>query len=49
VILLGGGSKLRQRNDIAAADASWQEYKQRKKENPNAPHSWLQRNHPCAR
>lgn len=39
VILMGGGSKSRQRSDIAAAAASWQEYKQRKTENPNAPHS----------
>jgi putative addiction module killer protein len=39
VILLGGGSKSRQEIDIAAALASWQEYKRRKKENPHAPHS----------
>jgi putative addiction module killer protein len=39
VILLGGGSKSRQQVDIAAALAGWQEYKRRKKENPNAPHS----------
>jgi putative addiction module killer protein len=39
VILFGGGSKARQQADIAAAQASWQEYKRRKKENPIAPHS----------
>jgi putative addiction module killer protein len=39
VILFGGGSKLRQKSDIAAAHASWQEYKRRKKQNPHAPHS----------
>jgi putative addiction module killer protein len=39
VILLGGGSKTRQHADIAAAHASWQEYRRRKKENPHAPHS----------
>jgi putative addiction module killer protein len=39
VILFGGGSKVRQQADIAAAQASWQEYKRRKKENPHAPHS----------
>ena len=31
VILLGGGSKKRQNADIAAAQACWQDYKQRKK------------------
>ena len=31
VILLGGGNKRRQA-DIAAAQASWQDYKQRKRE-----------------
>ena len=30
VILLGGGSKKRQGNDIAAALANWQDYKRRK-------------------
>ncbi len=39
VILLGGGSKSRQRSDIAGAAASWREYKQRKKGNPNASNS----------
>jgi putative addiction module killer protein len=39
IILLGGGSRVRQRVDIAAAHLKWQEYKHRKKENPNAPHS----------
>jgi putative addiction module killer protein len=33
VILVGGGSKKRQGDDIAAAQASWQDYKRRKKEN----------------
>jgi putative addiction module killer protein len=32
VILLGGGSKSRQQNDIAAAQARWVDYKRRKKE-----------------
>jgi putative addiction module killer protein len=32
VILLGGGTKKRQQNDIAAAHALWQEYKGRKRE-----------------
>lgn len=32
VILLGGGTKRRQQADIAAAQALWQEYKQRKRE-----------------
>lgn len=31
VILLGGGSKRRQQADIAAAQALWQEYKERKR------------------
>jgi putative addiction module killer protein len=39
VILLGGGSKTRQRVDIAAAFVSWQEYKRRKKESGHASHS----------
>jgi len=39
VILLGGGSKTRQQVDIAAALASWQEYRRRKKEEYRAPHS----------
>jgi putative addiction module killer protein len=30
VILLGGGTKKRQRQDIAAATANWQDYKRRK-------------------
>jgi len=30
VILLGGGTKKRQRHDIAAALARWNDYKQRK-------------------
>jgi putative addiction module killer protein len=30
VILLGGGAKKRQRNDIAAAQNSWADYKRRK-------------------
>jgi putative addiction module killer protein len=37
VILVGGGSKSRQQDDIAAALASWQEYKKRR--DPHAPHS----------
>ena len=32
VILLGGGSKRRQQADIAAAQALWKEYKERKRE-----------------
>jgi len=32
VILLGGGTKKRQRKDIEAAQALWQEYKRRKKQ-----------------
>ncbi len=32
VILLAGGTKKRQRQDIAAAQARWQDYKQRKKQ-----------------
>jgi putative addiction module killer protein len=32
VILLGGGSKQRQQNDIAAAQTRWADYKRRKKE-----------------
>jgi putative addiction module killer protein len=32
VILLGGGSKMRQQADIAASQALWQEYKRRKRE-----------------
>jgi len=32
VILLGGGTKKRQQDDIATAQALWQEYKSRKKE-----------------
>ena len=30
VILLGGGSKKRQQNDIGVAHANWQDYKRRK-------------------
>ena len=33
VILLTGGMKKRQQNDIETAKALWQEYKQRKKQN----------------
>jgi len=32
VILLGGGTKKRQQDDIALAQAKWNEYKQRKRE-----------------
>lgn len=32
IILLGGGTKQRQQNDIAAAQARWADYKRRKKE-----------------
>lgn len=32
VILLGGGTKKRQRQDIETAQALWQEYKRRKKQ-----------------
>jgi putative addiction module killer protein len=32
VILLGGGTKARQRNDIVDAHARWADYKRRKKE-----------------
>ena len=32
VILLGGGNKKRQQNDIDIAQALWQEYKRRRKE-----------------
>jgi len=38
-ILLGGGAKKRQQNDIVGALASWQDYKRRKQENPHAPHA----------
>ena len=31
VILLGGGTKKRQKEDVEAAQAAWREYKQRKK------------------
>jgi putative addiction module killer protein len=31
VILVGGGTKKRQRNDIAAALAHWKDYKQQKR------------------
>ena len=31
IILLGGGSKQRQQRDIAQAHASWQDYRQRKR------------------
>lgn len=39
VILLGGGTKKRQQQDIADALAHWQDYKRRKQENPHAPNS----------
>jgi putative addiction module killer protein len=39
VMLLGGGSQKRQEYDIAAAHASWQDYKRRKKENLHGSHS----------
>lgn len=39
VILLGGGTKKRQHQDIAAAFANWQDYKRRKQENHHAPDS----------
>jgi putative addiction module killer protein len=32
IILLGGGTKKRQQRDIEAAQASWREYKQRKRQ-----------------
>ena len=32
VILLGGGTKKRQQNDIDTAQAHWQDYKQRRKQ-----------------
>jgi putative addiction module killer protein len=32
VILVGGGTKVRQGHDIAAAQSSWRDYKQRKKQ-----------------
>ena len=31
VILIGGGTKARQQNDIRTAQARWSDYKQRKK------------------
>ena len=34
VILIGGGTKKRQDNDIAAAQACWADYKRRKKHAP---------------
>lgn len=34
VILLGGGTKIRQQNDIRTAQARWVDYKQRKKRAP---------------
>ena len=34
VILIGGGTKKRQNNDIAAAKARWADYKRRKKHAP---------------
>ena len=36
LILVGGGSKRRQQVDIAASIRSWQEYKRRKREDPDA-------------
>lgn len=38
VILLGGGTKQRQRSDIAEAQELWQQYKQRKDEEESACH-----------
>ena len=43
VILLAGGTKKRQQSDIAAAQALWNEYKQRKRGN-DAVDERLQRN-----
>ena len=37
VIVLGGGTKKRQQNDIATALANWQDYKRRKKEGNYGP------------
>jgi len=39
VILLGGGTKRRQRADIDAAQKLWAEYKRRKKEEKDATHT----------
>ena len=36
IILLGGGTKKRQNQDIKTAKSLWQEYKRRKKEDKNA-------------
>lgn len=38
VILLGGGTKSRQSNDIHDAQTAWQEYKRRKKEASDGTH-----------
>jgi putative addiction module killer protein len=39
VILLGGGTKIRQQRDIDSALANWQRYKRRKQEKDYGPHS----------
>ncbi len=39
VILLGGGTKQRQKRDIVDAFTDWQNYKKRKPENGHAPHT----------
>ena len=49
IILLCGGTKRRQHDDIAAAQASWTEYKRRKKDEANATDPKLQRDRKGAR
>jgi hypothetical protein len=38
VILLAGGTKNRQQQDIAAAQARWSDYKKRKRKTWSKPH-----------
>jgi putative addiction module killer protein len=49
IILLVGGTKQRQQQDITQASMHWQNYKKRKKENRNAAHPIIQRHNqgPC--
>ena len=39
VILLGGGTKIRQQRDIDSALTNWQHFKRRKQEKDHGPHS----------